>query len=166
MVREAFYWRRNMNNHPNLSHSQVRARQFRGEAEAWQIAHSAAGNRADTSQPRALSIRMAVPEDGSALRRLAQLDGRRPLEVSLLLVAEVDGEVLAALPLDGGEAIADPFRRTATLVAMLKMRAGQRSADQPRVGLRARFSRLLRAPAERTAIPVTQSSMLVSRDGC
>ncbi len=40
------------------------------------------------------------------------------------MVAEVGGEVLAALPARGGQAIADPFRPTAELVEMLRVRAG------------------------------------------
>ncbi len=158
-----------MNNHPNLSHSQARTRQLRGEAETWRLAQSGSGQEQGRSFPGDLAIRVAVPGDGPALKRLAQLDGRQPPTVSRLLVAEVDGEVLAALPLDGGEAVADPFRQTSTLVAMLRLRAGQRSADLPRVGLRARLSRLLRSPAERSpAVPATpgNASMLVSRDGC
>ena len=33
-----------------------------------------------------------------------------------MLVAEVDGEIVAAVPIDGGRAIADPFRPTADVV--------------------------------------------------
>jgi len=75
-----------------------------------------------------LIIRMAVPADAPALRRLAQLDSApRPRQVPML-VAVADGDLCAALPLSGGTAIADPFRRTAEIVAMLTARARQLQA--------------------------------------
>ena len=68
-------------------------------------------------------IRMAVPADAAALSRLAELDSApAPMPVPML-VAEVDGELGAALPLNGGRAFADPFRPTAELVAILAERA-------------------------------------------
>jgi hypothetical protein len=66
-----------------------------------------------------LIIRMAGPADAPALRHLAQLDSAPPPESVPTLVAEVGGEMRAALSLDGGPAIANPFERTADLVAML-----------------------------------------------
>jgi hypothetical protein len=72
-----------------------------------------------------VTIRMAVPADAGALRRLAELDSAPAPEPVPMLVAEVDGELRAALPFDGGRAIADPFRRTAELVAILAERARQ-----------------------------------------
>ena len=75
-----------------------------------------------------LIIRMAVPADGPALRRLAQLDSAPPPRNVPMLVAVADGNVCAALPLSGGTAIADPFRRTAEIVAMLRARALQLQA--------------------------------------
>jgi hypothetical protein len=84
-------------------------------------------------------IRRTTPDDAVALRRLAALDSRRPLDGDAL-VAVVDGELLAAVSLTTEQAIADPFRPTADLVAMLEMRARQLSAARPdpRRSLRAR----------------------------
>jgi hypothetical protein len=90
-----------------------------------------------------LSIRMAVSADAEALGRLAQLDSAPPPAAVPMLVAEIGGEVRAALPLDGGPAFADPFRRTAELVAILAERRRQ-LAPPPRRA--ARRWRLLRAP--------------------
>jgi hypothetical protein len=72
-----------------------------------------------------LIIRMAVPADAPALRRLAQLDSAPPPVQVPMLVAVADGDVCAALPLSGGTAVANPFRRTAEIVAMLTARAQQ-----------------------------------------
>jgi len=73
-----------------------------------------------------VNLRFATPNDRCALERLAQLDSTRPPRIPAL-VAEVDGKLLAALPLGGGEAVADPFRATADLVHMLELRAAQLS---------------------------------------
>ena len=101
-------------------------------------------SRSSRNLPEPLTIRLAVPADAAALNRLAQLDSAPPLEPVRLLVAEVGDELRAALPLDGGAAIANPFRRTAELVAMLAGRARQLEAPAPR-GAGRRW-RPLRAP--------------------
>jgi hypothetical protein len=48
-----------------------------------------------------------------------------------MLVADVGGELHAALSLDGGTRIANPFERTADLVAMLAARVRQIQAPTP-----------------------------------
>lgn len=63
-----------------------------------------------------------------------------------MLVAAVDGEPVAALPLDGGPAIADPFQRTAALVSLLELRIAQ-MRDRPRRGRLARSIAALRSHA-------------------
>ena len=68
-----------------------------------------------------VTIRRSHASDRAALRRLAEGE---------LLVAEVDGELRAALPLAGGGAIADPFRPTAPLVSLLGLRAAQIRATE------------------------------------
>jgi hypothetical protein len=90
--------------------------------------------RSDTSRGpvEALTIRMAVSGDAAALGRLAELDSAPRPGAGPMLVAEVGGELRAALPLDGGRAIADPFRPTAELVAPLVGRARQLEASEPR----------------------------------
>jgi len=67
-------------------------------------------------------IRAARGSDGPALRRLAELDSRE-LPAGELLVAETDDELVAALSVDTGERVADPFRRTADVVDLLQYRA-------------------------------------------
>jgi hypothetical protein len=73
---------------------------------------------------RDVAIRAATRSDASALVELAALDGALP-PIGDTLVAEVDGSVVAALPLGGGRAFADPFRRTIDLIALLEARAEQ-----------------------------------------
>jgi hypothetical protein len=67
-------------------------------------------------------IRAARRDDTAAVAALAVLDDKLP-PVGGALVAEVDGELAAVLPLGGGTPIADPFRRTAHLIALLVARA-------------------------------------------
>jgi hypothetical protein len=74
--------------------------------------------------PQSFILRPARTDDGRALERLAALDSAR-LPAGRLLVAEVEGELWAAVPLCGGTAIADPFRPTAELVELLRVRALQ-----------------------------------------
>jgi hypothetical protein len=77
-----------------------------------------------------LSLRFATDDDARRLRTLAQLDSA-PVPSGPMLIAEIDGRLVAALPLDGGAAIADPFRRSADIVALLRMRAAQLDGDGP-----------------------------------
>ena len=69
-------------------------------------------------------IRAARGSDGRVLENLARMDSQRPLTGDVL-VAEQDGVVVAALA--GDRTIADPFRPTADLVALLQLRAGRTS---------------------------------------
>jgi hypothetical protein len=67
-------------------------------------------------------IRAARGSDGAALEDLARMDSQRPLGGDVLL-AERDGVILAAL--SGERAIADPFRPTADLLALLRVHSGR-----------------------------------------
>jgi hypothetical protein len=71
-----------------------------------------------------VTIRPAEAQDAAALSRLAVLDSTSAPRGAVLL-AEVDGELWAALPLGGGPAIGDPFRPSADLVRLLELRASQ-----------------------------------------
>jgi hypothetical protein len=84
-----------------------------------------------TTDP-AVVIRAARGSDGAALHDLARLDSQRPLAGDVL-VAEQSGTLVAAL--GGDRVIADPFRRTADLVDLLRLRAGgaRRQRRSPRV---------------------------------
>ena len=75
----------------------------------------------DTSS---VSIRPAKPADAIAIARLAALDSSHSPRGSVLL-AEVDGELWAALGVDDGHAVADPFRPSRRALDLLRTRAEQ-----------------------------------------
>ena len=90
-----------------------------------------------------IQIRPAAPSDDTTLRRLAALDSHRPLR-GRALIAEQDGTPLAAIAVEDGTVVADPFARTAELVELLEVhrRFGAarearalRTAPTPRVQL-------------------------------
>jgi hypothetical protein len=101
--------------------------------------------------PQNISIRLAYPDDAATLRRLAALDSS-PTPQGAVLVAEVDGELRAALSLSDGQVVADPFRPTTEVVALLRVHA---ELADGRSGLRATTgllrALLARRPALRTA---------------
>ena len=78
-----------------------------------------------------LNIRESGPRDAAALTRLAQRDSAG-VPQGRLLVAERGGVLLAAVPLSGGGSIADPFRRTAEAVGLLRLHAAQVRARERR----------------------------------
>ena len=92
-----------------------------------------AGFRSATRHPESrwapLVIRLAVAADAASLRRLAHMDSARPLSGQALL-AEQAGSVIAALSLDDGAVIADPFLPSADAVALLRLRATQFAATR------------------------------------
>jgi hypothetical protein len=95
-----------------------RARELRAQA----------GRAGTTDAPETpvtrVTLRFAAAADADRLRRLAELDAA-PAPFGPALVAEIDGRLRAALPLDGGPAISDPFHRGAELVELLRLRALQ-----------------------------------------
>jgi hypothetical protein len=96
-----------------------------------------------------ITIRHVEPEDGAAISRLAGRDSAE-LPEGALLVALVGDELRAAVPVGGGEAIADPFHPTAELVRLLTARAEQLrpgATPGPRGGLRRLLGTQRRRPA-------------------
>jgi hypothetical protein len=78
------------------------------------------------SNPGAAGVTMRPSDDGDqdVLRRLAQLDSTQ-VPPAPLLVAEVEGQPVAAISLATGESFADPFSRTGDVRALLELRAAQ-----------------------------------------
>ena len=70
-------------------------------------------------------IRSARHDDVTALFRIAALDSAQPLLGDDVLVAELGGEVVAAYDASEQRSVADPFRPTAAVVDLLRMRAEQ-----------------------------------------
>jgi hypothetical protein len=77
-----------------------------------------------------MTIREARPDDAEALAVLAQLDSSRPL-AGPVLVAENGGELWAAVSIDDGHVIANPFRPSGELAFALVDRARR---ERRRVG--------------------------------
>jgi hypothetical protein len=68
-----------------------------------------------------IAIRAAHDDESSIVLRLAALDSAPRLRGDVLL-AVVDGEAIAAASLEDGRVVADPFRATADVVALLRLR--------------------------------------------
>jgi hypothetical protein len=89
-----------------------------------------------------VGIRRARPADHDALVALARVDSRAPL-AGTVLVAELDGALVAARSLEEGTAVADPFSSSAGPAALLAVRAEQIAAaggvsERRRLALRLR----------------------------
>ena len=84
-------------------------------------------SRAGKVEAEPVLIRAASRRDQRRLRRLAQLDSA-PQPSGAMLIAERSGCLVAAVPLDGGRAIADPFEPTAEVVSLLELRRTQLAA--------------------------------------
>lgn len=95
-------------------------------------------NQADT-----ITIRTAGDADGAALRRLAALDSAGALAGPALL-AEVGGVPAAAIAIDGGVVVADPFRLTADIVELLELRRARLATGEASGRGRGRRERRLR----------------------
>lgn len=73
----------------------------------------------------AVLIRPAAPDDEPDIARLAALEERPELPDGERLIGELDGSVVAALDVDSGRAVADPFVPTRGIVELLGLRAAQ-----------------------------------------
>jgi hypothetical protein len=101
-----------------------------------------------TTSGNPIVIRRAYPDDTAALQRLGQLDSTR-LPADSYMVAEVEGELKAALGLDSGAVAADPFHPSDPLVRLLHMHAD---------GLRRREQKAKRAERRlRSLLPIGRS---------
>ncbi len=101
--------------------------------------HQHSGLSADLATPeRAVTLRQYSAEDHGPLARLAALDSSKP-PPQPVVVAEVGGELRAALSLSDGSLVADPFHLTQGVAELLgayarqfDVQAGARvSADSP-----------------------------------
>jgi len=70
-----------------------------------------------------LKFRDATDDDTAALLHLARLDSQPHLPAGRVIVAIDGGELIAAISVDSDATIADPFKATAAVVALLQLRA-------------------------------------------
>ena len=80
-----------------------------------------------------LTIRPADLADLAGLDRLAALDSASP-PTGDVLVAEVGGELWAAISVETGAVIADPFRPSGDLVELLRHASGERRVSRRPLG--------------------------------
>jgi hypothetical protein len=73
---------------------------------------------------RTIILRTSTLEDGRAIDRLAEIDSA-DAPAGELLLAEVDGVLLAGISVSDGSVIANPFKPTLEFVALLRHRRDQ-----------------------------------------
>src|SRR5436190_10734189 len=97
----------------------------------WLVRRSKRGHGPSPDYAAGVTIRYAIPADIPDLRRLATLDSQ-PLPPGGLLLAEIAGEPWTAVSIEPTPtAVADPFRPTAELVALLSERARRLAMTVP-----------------------------------
>jgi hypothetical protein len=79
-------------------------------------------NQTPNTHTPAVAIRNATADDTTAVARLAALDSSLT-PTGPLLLGTIDGVAAAAVSLTTGAVVADPFQKTAPLVALLRLRA-------------------------------------------
>ena len=123
--------------HPFISETIVRTRERELDRATRDVHRRQAIPKVPRSTKESVLLRMTTIGDAEAIERLAALECT-PEPDCRCVVAEVDGTVVAALPLRGGKVMADPFRPTAHLVPLLELRAKQLAAQAKprRTGLR------------------------------
>jgi hypothetical protein len=109
--------------HLHSAPAQARADDFRRAADRHRLARGSQPPLAPAAE-RSVTLRFGFPADETRIARLAELDSSRPPPHPVLL-AEVDGQLLAALALSDGSVVANPFHRTADLIDLLRARARQ-----------------------------------------
>src|SRR5829696_6443613 len=92
-----------------------------------------------------VTVRYAQPQETQALASLAELDSSRA-PAGVVIVAEVGGQLWAAVSLDDGHTIADPFRPASELAFLLTQRDRRRIRARSLRGGRIRVSGLQPGP--------------------
>jgi hypothetical protein len=132
--------------HPQLTQALAQAnvddlrRAALARGRALPSAHPARAVPVDAS----VTLRFASAADQTRLERLAALDSST-CPAPPVLLAEVDGQLLAALALSDGAVVADPFSPTLDLIDLLCARARQLEGNS-----RTRRSGRMRAGREAT----------------
>jgi hypothetical protein len=108
--------------------AQARIDDLRRAADARRAAHGQAQPTRSVVTEKTVTLRFGTAGDEKSLARLAALDSAQPPEQPALL-AEVDGQLLAALALSDGTVVADPVHPTVDLIDFLRARARQLDGD-------------------------------------
>ncbi|MDP9228189.1 MAG: hypothetical protein M3M99_03945 [Actinomycetota bacterium] len=106
------------------------------------------GNHQDQNS---ITMRLACPRDEAELRELAERDSAM-LPRGELLLAVADGKIGAAMSVNDGVFVADPFHPSAELVRLLSARIEQLRGRRGK-GLRARLGRALGGRGKRGLSP-------------
>jgi hypothetical protein len=109
--------------HPELMRQVAMSRmdEFNRSAARYRRAHE---DRVRRSQPVRAAIELRLSACREELERLAILS-ERPLHDGDWIVADVDGVPVAAVSVDDGATVYDPFRQTSQAVSLLKLRRKQ-----------------------------------------
>ena len=110
--------------HVGSTLAQAKVDDVRRAADSHRLARLASRPSLASAAERSVTLRFGSPADEKGIARLAELDSWRPPPHPVLL-AEVDGQLLAALALSDGSVVANPFHRTADLIDLLRARARQ-----------------------------------------
>jgi hypothetical protein len=110
--------------HPLFAETIIRANERELERRLGRTQTASGVARPHRRREEPVTLRLARPDDAAALLRLTQLDCRPEPRGSYVL-AEIDGEIVAALSLEAGELVGNPFRATAHLRPLLELRAKQ-----------------------------------------
>lgn len=140
--------------HLHIALAQAKIDDLRRTADAYRLAHDRAQAAA---AHRSVTLRFGSAADERSLARLAELDGCA-LPAPPVLLAEVDGQLWAALAPTDGTVIANPFRPTAATVQLLLAHAAQLYGKPRRKRL------LTRMRAARTAKLRRQTSPTPAHD--
>ncbi len=104
-------------------------------AERRRRARRVRARRAAPAFAQELSLRRLGAADDEALERLAERDSAETPRGDVL-GAELEGHLIAAVSLDSGELVADPFTRTEPARSLLELRVKQLGVRRPRRGYR------------------------------
>src|SRR5690242_15512306 len=98
-----------------------------------------------------ITIRRADARDADSIARLAALDSTRP-PAGVVVLAERDGELWAAISADDGHVAADPFRPSAASAGRLRDHVASVAPSRRREALRRRLRSVL-GPVQRNPRP-------------
>lgn len=108
--------------HPHLTHMIAQERRAELQHAAQRLRTVATAQQ--SPHDGRVTLRFGSAADDGTLARLSTLDSSKPPAHPVLL-AEVNGQLRAALGLSDGMAVADPFHPTADLIDLLRARARQ-----------------------------------------